>query len=395
MSEIPTVGIDELAPPRLLTDALNRWQGSAELAPATPGRPALPYLLLPNSPEETWQWTQLSDYTLPPVGCSFVRDLEVSGSGYLFHQGRFVREFVNLSNTALRWLGDPAVDDNPFSHPRTNRVVIDEPALLVCGPGWGTYGHWLLDFMPRIFIARELMDSALDDFVLPLPRDAPDWVARMIQAFCGIGPARIRYYSRHDDVLVCRRACLPSYAHDGMYAPHPLMRAFYDRFGNPGAERAKRRICISRRDREVHAGEKGRVFEASGMMEQMAVARGFEIARPEELSFAEQVELFRSAICVLGEHGSGMHGAVFADPGTIVAVVRSPERAHQLKIAAGFGHKFICMNRIQVTKGTLVAPVRFTASEDDLASLLEMIDTVQDRSADNLDFRQITIAPGV
>ncbi len=109
----------------------------------------------------------------------------------------------------------------------------------------------------------------------------------------------------------------------------------------------------------------------------MAISRGFEIVQPENLSFPDQVELLRSASCILGEHGSGMHSAVFADPGTVVAVVRAPQRAHQLKIAAAFEHRFICMNRIRVTEGTATAPIRFTASEADLATLLDMIDAVQ------------------
>jgi capsular polysaccharide biosynthesis protein len=199
----------------------------------------------------------------------------------------------------------------------------------------------------------------------------------MVHIFCAIDPSRIRHFSRFDDLLICRRACLPSYAHGGMYEPHPLMRVFYEQFGNPGSPRLKRPICISRRNQEVHAGDNGRIFEASETMEKMAVARGFDIVRPEELSLLNQVELFRSASCILGEHGSGMHGAVFADPGTVVAVVRAPQRNHQLKIAAAFEHKFICMNRIRVTKGTQSAPLRFTATEDDLAALMAKIDSIR------------------
>ncbi len=376
MSDIPTVGIGELAPARPLGEVLNDWAGFAELVPASLGGFATPYLILRDSADENWKWDQVSQYPLGPVGCSFVRDLEVSGTGYLFHEGRFVREFVNLSETALRWLGQPEVDDNPLIRPRSNRVVIDEPVLMVFGPGCGTYGHWLLDFLPRIFIAKQLLGRALDDFVLPLPSDLPAWAVRMVPFFCGIAPSRFRFFSRHDDLLLCRRACLPSYAHGGMYAPHPLMRTFYEQFDHPDTPRPKRRICISRRDQEALAGDSGRVFEARAMMERMAVAQGFELVQPERLSFPEQIALFRSASCILGEHGSGMHGAVFADPGTIVAVVRAPQRNHQLKIAAAFEHRFICMNRIRVTKGTLSAPIRFTATEDDLTGLLAMIESV-------------------
>lgn len=379
MIQIPTVGISELAPARPVAEALALWNGFVELAPASLNRATLPYLVLPNSPDENWRWDWVPEQSLAPLGCSFVRDLELVGSGYLFHRGRFVREFVNISDVALRWLQQPEFFDNPFTHPRTNRVVIEEPVLLVFGPGSNVYGHWLLDFMPRIVIARQLMGATADDFVLPLPSDTPDWVVRMIHTFCGIDPGRFRYYSRNDDLVICRRACLPSYAHSGTpgdYAPHPLMRTFYDQFGNPGAPRTKRRICLSRRDQERHTLGVRRIFEQRETMERMAVARGFEIVQPEQLSFPEQVELFRSAKCILGEHGSGMHAAVFADPGTIVATVGAWNR-HQFNIASAFGQRSICMMRHQVIQGWDNTPFRFAVTEDDLAGLLEMIEVVQ------------------
>ena len=380
MAEIATIGIGALAPPCPLAEALNSWRGFAELAPASVSKPTIPYLLLEDCSDAVWKWDRVSEQKLGPLGCSFLRDLEVTGSGYLFHDGQFVREFVNISDVALRWLGDLDFHDNPLSRPPTNRVVIDKPALLVFGPGSSIYGHWLLDFLPRIFIAQQLMGPLLDDFVLPLPSDSPDWVARMIHTFCGIEPDRFCYYSRHDDLVVCRRACLPSYAHSGNagdYTPHPIIRAFYDQFGDPGASRTKRRICLSRRAQERGTFGAWRIFEARETLERMAVARGFEIVQPEALSLPQQVELFRSADCILGEHGSGMHAAVFADPGTIVATVGALNR-HQSNIGAAFEHRSISMNRIQVIRGwDEERPFLFTAAEDDLVRLFDMIAIVQ------------------
>jgi hypothetical protein len=73
----------------------------------------------------------------------------------------------------------------------------------------------------------------------------------MIQTFCGIGPERIHRYSRQDDLLICRRVCLPSFAHDGAYALHALVQAFYGQFGDSGLGDTKRRICLSRPDQEI------------------------------------------------------------------------------------------------------------------------------------------------
>ena len=253
---------------------------------------------------------------------------------------------------------------------------------MVFGPGSSVSGHWLLDFMPRIVVAQKLLGSALDDFVLPLPSDSPDWVVRMIHTFCGIGPDRFRYYSRLDDVVICRRACVPSYVHSGErgnYAPHPLMREFYQRFGAPGTPRYKRRICLSRRTQEHHTLGTWRIFEAREKMEEMARARGFDIVQPELLSFPHQVELFRSASCVLGQHGSGMHAAVFTDPGTIVTTVGAGTR-HQFQISACFGHRAIGMNRHQVIQGRDTPPFRFTVTDDDLTSMFAMIDLVEEHT---------------
>ncbi len=393
MSDIETIGIGELAPPRPLAEALTWWYGFAELAPASFSKPAMPCLVLPNSPDAKWRWDQVPEQRLRALGCSFIRDLEVSGSGYMFHGGRFVREYVNISDVALRWLNQPDFYDNPLTRPRTNRVVIEEPALMVFGPGSSVYGHWLLDFMPRIVIAQQLLGAALDEFVLPLPSDSPDWVVRMLHTFCGIQASQVRYYSRSDDVVICRRACVPSYAHSGKagdYAPHPIMRAFYDRFGDRGAPRAKRRICLSRREQERHTLGVWRIFEQREAMEEMAAARGFEIVRPETLGFPEQVELFRSAECILGENGSGMHAAVFADPDTIIATVGA-WNLHQLNISAAFHQRSICLMRHQVLQDWDQPPFRFSVADGDLTGLFALIDATRDSAP--LGFGRFDPAP--
>ncbi|MEO9191675.1 MAG: glycosyltransferase 61 family protein [Acetobacteraceae bacterium] len=381
MSDIPTIGVGELASPCPLDEALNSWRGFAQAGPATQSKPGAPWLELADAPDAVWRWASaIPARPINPIGCYFLRDLEVSGSGYLFADGRFVREFVHTSDVALQWLGRPDFPDNPLTRPRANRVVIEDKTLLVFGPGSSIFGHWLLDFMPRIVIAQYLLGPALDDFVLLLPDDAPDWVTELVHTFCGWDKARIRRYSRMDDLVVCRRACLPSFAHDGDYALHPLVREFYGRFGNPGAARAKRPICLSRRNQERHTFSAWRIFEARETLERMAVAHGFVIARPEELGFPEQVELFRSANCILGEHGSGMHAAVFADPGTIVATIGTPN-AIQLRVDAAFDHRTICLRRLQVIEQVPNRPYRFTVREDDLAGLVRLAADMQSRVA--------------
>jgi hypothetical protein len=374
MIAVPTIDIATLAPPVLLDRALAGWAGFAELSPATAPAPILPSLQLADTVDAVWAMSAgLPARPIPPLGCHFLRDVEVSGSGYLFAGERFIREPSHTSEIALDWLQREDFPDNPMVSPRQNRIVIEDPVLLVAGPGSSIFGHWLMDFLPRIVIAQRLLGERLDPFELLLPADAPGWVAGMIAHFCRIAPERIRRFDRMNDVVLCRQAVLPSFAHSGAYDLHPIMRDFYQGFGRPVPGAPRRRICLSRRDQERHTYSYWRIFEARETLERLAVAHGFEIVQPELLDFAGQVDLFRSAGVILGEHGSGMHAAVFAEPGTIVATVGA-NNALQFQIAAAFEQRSICMRRLQVIENAPGRPYRFTAAESDLQSLLAQID---------------------
>lgn len=374
MNAVPTIDIAELAAPARLEQALSAWSGFVELCPQAASRPGPAWLELPDRRDADWEMTDgLSSRPIAPLGCRFLRDVEVSGGGYFFSAERFIREHVHTSDVALQWLERPDFPDNPYVVTRPNRLMIDEPVLLVFGPGSNIFGHWLLDFLPRIVVAQRLLGAELDPFVLLLPSDAPGWVARMITYFCAIPPERIRGYDRMQDIVVCRHVCLPSFMHDGDYALHPMMREFYDGFGPQDARVPARRICLSRRDQEKHTHSYWRIFEARETFERLAMAEGYEIVQPELLDFADQIALFRAAERVIGEHGSGMHAAVFAHPGTVVATV-GISNAIQDQIAALFEHRAICLRRTEILEQVPAKPVRFTAETADLQSLFSRID---------------------
>lgn len=371
-----TIGIRDLAHPASLDSALATSHGFVQLAPGALSCSVSSWLDFPNTQDADWTVTGGNQVRpIGPLGCTFLRDVSVTGSGYFFSEGRFIREHTHTSDVALQWLNQPDFPDNPFTTPRTNHITIDEPVLLVFGPGANIFGHWLLDFLPRIDVAQRLLGARLDPFVLLLPQDAPSWVERMIGFFCGIGPERIRRFNRMKDQVLCREVCLPSFAHNGDYAFHTLLRDFYQGIAAPATAASGRRICLSRRNQEKHTHSYWRIFEAREALERKAVAHGFEIVQPELLDFADQVALFHSAGCILGEHGSGMHAAVFANPGTLVATIGANNDI-QFKIAGAFGHRSLCMRRLQTLEDVPGKPTRFTASEDDLERLLAKIDDV-------------------
>ncbi|GAB6841404.1 hypothetical protein HNR00_000639 [Methylorubrum rhodinum] len=214
--------------------------------------------------------------------------------------------------------------------PGLRRESVAEPVVLLTGPGHHMYGHWLVDFLPKLF----LLDRAGHDIArlrYLLPADTPDF-ARTWLALLGIGPDRILPYDRERDRLACARLLVPTgLRFNGRAAPlmREAARFLLDRLaprprwrlGRRRVDRpVSRRLLIARSDNAVTHNRRTLVERAD--LEARASARGFEVVRPERLSVADQVALFRSAETILGEYGSGLHASLLANPGASVVALR-------------------------------------------------------------------------
>jgi capsular polysaccharide biosynthesis protein len=94
-----------------------------------------------------------------------------------------------------------------------------------------------------------------------------------------------------------------------------LARAAYARLGalSPDAARPREaKIYIDR------SGAPYRRLPNEAALIAALSARGFVPVRLEELSFAQQVALFRHASMVVGLHGAGLANIAFCSPGTVV-----------------------------------------------------------------------------
>ena len=263
---------------------------------------------------------------------------------------------------------------NPLDSRRSNQVIIEEPVLLITGAGNPTYGHWILDFLPRLVIALRLLSLVSDAIPILLPSGTPGWVGRMLRAYCGIDPDRIRIYSEQDDNVLCRHLCLPSFGHNGTYSLHKIVREFYTSLGNASRIEKQRRICLSR-----SSFSQGRVFTARDSLERIASSRGYEIVRPEELSFSEQADMYHSATCIVGEAGSGLHGSVFSKPGTIVASIGF--NWIQAHVSGAFEQRLVSLDRLQSVQSARDEVQAFTARDNDLVGLFDQIDRLQKESS--------------
>ncbi|GJE68966.1 glycosyltransferase family 61 protein [Methylorubrum podarium] len=217
--------------------------------------------------------------------------------------------------------------------PGLRRVAVEEPAVLLTGMGHQMYGHWLVDFLPKLF----LLDRAGHDIArlrYLLPADTPDF-ARVWLGLLGIGEDRLVVYDPGRECVACRSLLVPT-ALRFVSRASPLMRQarrfLLDRAApgrgwrprwrigrrreKPGTEK----ILIARSDNADTRNRRSLAERAA--FEETARLRGFTRVRPERLSILEQIALFRSAATIIGEYGSGLHGSLFAAPGTTVVALR-------------------------------------------------------------------------
>lgn len=205
------------------------------------------------------------------------------------------------------------------------------------------YFHWITDALPRVGLARQLGVSA--------PLVIPEFVAQrahVIESLNWLGEnwlladegrhlkvAKLHMFSplaptgNPDPYLIDR-------LRDTLLAP---LRSESSR-ANEDKTSAPERIWVSRQK------TRRRRISNEGQIRDLIEKNGFLIVYPEDLNFAEQVELFSSAKVIAGLHGAGLTNMVFMEEGSTVCEVRRFGDFHNnsffaLADAAGHNYRYL------------------------------------------------------
>jgi capsular polysaccharide biosynthesis protein len=195
---------------------------------------------------------------------------------------------------------------------RTKRAV---PGVTVLLTHWNSavYGHWLLENMPKLLLLRRIA-SELPAFRIALPQYLPEWLTRWIKLV--LPDAVTEVYHHRKEYLHCETLLMPTLLlHPAHYACHPelavLLSEFCDAVARTRSDGA--RLYVSRLTPSHY-----RTLTNQAEIEAIAVSEGLALVKPETLSIADQIAMFRSAQLIVGEFGSAMHNALFSAPGTRV-----------------------------------------------------------------------------
>lgn len=280
---------------------------------------------------------------------TFFAELDFATVGcYTIRQGRVTSDGIVLHRQTALWT-------QAFNHPDYHVRMILEPsgwnrgalpvrympgrAAVIHGPGYAVYGHWLVDFLPRLYVLAETGHD-LTQIRFVVPADLPGFAREFLQ-MAGIPAANLLFHDHDREQLLFDELIVPTLLRTASRL-HPLFRRASDfwveRAGIPAPPgTASRKIFISR-----GGVTSGRVLTNRTALESIASAEGFEIVRPETLPIREQISLFREASHVIGEYGSGMHGTVFGPERQSALVLRGTSIAPgfvQSGLAAAFGHR--------------------------------------------------------
>ncbi|MDD2876441.1 MAG: glycosyltransferase family 61 protein [Acidiphilium sp.] len=250
---------------------------------------------------------------------------------------------VRLNGPGLIWSNGALLDDNSIM-PVYVRPELDRPGssllttatslparhdgrLALVFHGWGVqvYGHFLIEMLPKLLLARRF-GSVFGTALPVLDREMPEWFLHILQRHLAIDPDRAIWFdSRTEQLELGQAIILPLLTRTDGYHPlvSPLIDDFAARTGIAPAEPAPR-LFIARGDFSNPAAPQRRLANEAELADIAASQFGFHVIRPETMGFAEQVGLFAQAKTILGQAGSGMHNALFAPSGAITGMMRFP-----------------------------------------------------------------------
>jgi capsular polysaccharide biosynthesis protein len=205
------------------------------------------------------------------------------------------------------------------------RRIIPGQAVLLTGPAYNIYGHWLIDYLPKLYVLAQCgYDIGSLRFLLP------DHTIGYVHGWLdllGIRTDQLIRYNAECEVVEIENLLVPTCLRSESTASALLppastflqsrLKAIDDGPSIPPGGR----IYISRKQ----SGREYRPLRNRDAIEAMAAACGFAIVHPEQIPIRDQVAMFQRATHIIGEYGSALHASIFSPIGTVVVALRGPQ----------------------------------------------------------------------
>jgi O-antigen biosynthesis protein WbqL len=242
----------------------------------------------------------------PPLELISLPNVQIRSDWMPYLDGDVIADETIFPAYARQYYHSGLVDS--FNHlPTTRYRDVWAPTYVIAHFNMRTYGHFLLEVLPKCLIVRELHAMGLK-YRVAFPHSLLPFASILKDAFPEIS---FLIYDDYREGLRLRTALLPtlplsptSHLHDLGVATIKLMTARLSSGRDPD-----RRIFIVREGMRSF-----RTLQNERELVAIAAEYGFEPVRPQTMPWAEQVAMFNSASHVIGEFSSALHNTLFCSP---------------------------------------------------------------------------------
>ena len=304
----------------------------------------IPLTVIGNNKHPDWNERQEKNIISPS---SHVYELSMVGlSG---HCGLWKDDVFIQFDSYLPHVNEMETRSGHWKIPNTSSItrVIDDPIIPAFGAGYGCYGHYIVDELPRLGLIRKIVgDNEFKKLKILLPKKTPGWAFNLLEVFFGIDKSSIILFDHERDLWILREAIVSEYMHRD-YVFNPYIKEFYQSYVK-GDVLPTRKVCLSRRSWEPGKSHQ-RIFEQQEWFEKEAQRRGFEIIAPEKLSISEQIRIMCETKIQIGEHGSAQHASIYSKFGTTVGTI-NPLGNVQINLGRLSGDKNVIIYEVESYK---------------------------------------------
>lgn len=258
-----------------------------------------------------------------PMLCYSLLGARVSGDGNVWLRGQLLTAPDIMPDYVAASLGlAEGGHDRLRAEAQLPVRHIDRPCLIATGHGVSVYGHFLIEILFRILVARAAFANTGLSFQYLLPVQTPGWLLRILDQHLGIPRETIAFFDPTIEQVELRHAILPARVlQPGGF--HPGVNAMIDQLIGVldlGAlAPTPPRVFAMRRGFHNPAAPYRVCLNEERLLDIAAKRHGFVPVTTEQLTWAEQIALFQRADIVVGLAGSGLHNAIFAKPDSRLA----------------------------------------------------------------------------
>jgi hypothetical protein len=200
--------------------------------------------------------------------------------------------------------------------------------------------HWFFDCLPRLYFVLKHVQEPVK---IIMRSDLPAYQHQTLQHILqGHSNTEVVYIEKHEKWKV-EQFILPSFIANSQSAYLPatiydwMQQKVWQGYGintqNPG-----KKIYISRA-----SAKKRRVLNEKELAP-ILVDHGFEIVRPEELTYQQQVQLFYDASVVIAPHGAGLTNLLFSKNCNVLELhPANLVKTHYFLLSKGLGFKYTAL----------------------------------------------------